>query len=82
MKTLLKTLAARIQRVRLAIAESDLRWMEARVPASLREQRAHVRRLADSIDSLEADCCNPCPDVVTTEHIRATCERRLKGALL
>lgn len=82
MKTLLKTLAAQIQRVRLAIAESDLRWMEARAPISLREQRAHVRRLAESLDGLEADLCNPAPDVVTTDDIRHAVERRLKGAVL
>lgn len=54
MKTLIATLRRAVTRARLAIAASDLAWMEARAPRCLREQRAHVRALAEQLDALDA----------------------------
>lgn len=90
MKTLIATLRRAVTRARLAIAESDLAWMEARAPRCLREQRAHVRALAEQLDTLEAGLCNPCPAdeapalrrAPSAEDIRARTERKLKEALL
>lgn len=88
MKTLIATLRRAVTRARLAIAESDLAWMEARAPRCLREQRAHVRALADQLDTLEGGLCDPCPDIparpytITAEDVRARAERTLKEALL
>ena len=90
MKTLIATLRRAVTRARLAIAASDLAWMEARAPRCLREQRAHVRALADQLDALEAGLCNPCPAepapflrrAPSAEDIRARTERKLKEALL
>ena len=39
MQPLIATLRRAVTRARLAIAESDLAWMEARAPRCLREQR-------------------------------------------
>ena len=44
---------------RLAIAESDLAWMEARGPFALRQPRAHVRALAAPHASRAARLCEP-----------------------
>lgn len=90
MKTLIATLRCAVTRARLAIAESDLAWMEARAPRCLREQRAHVRALAEQLDTLEAGLRNPCPAdaapalrrAPSAEDIRARTERKLKEALL
>ena len=90
MKTLIATLRRAVTRARLAIAERDLAWMEARAPRCLREQRAHVRALAEQLDTLEAGLCDPChaepaPNLrraPTAEDIRARTERMLKEALL
>ena len=91
MQTLIATLRRAVTRARLAIAESDLAWMEARAPRCLREQRAHVAALADQLDHLEAGLCNPCPAdpapflrraPTSAEDIRARTERKLKEALL
>lgn len=88
MKTLIATLRRAVTRARLAIAESDLAWMESRGPFALRQQRAHVRALAEQLDTLEADLCDPCPAspprpyAVTADDVRARIERNLKEALL
>lgn len=90
MKTLITTVRRAITRARLAIAEHDLAWMQARAPICLREQRAHVRALAEQLDILEAGLCNPCPAdaapalrrAPSAEDIRARAERKLKEALL
>lgn len=88
MQTLIATLRRAVTRARLAIAESDLAWMEARAPRCLREQRAHVRALAEQLDTLEAGLCDPCPATparpytITAEDVRARAERTLKEALL
>lgn len=90
MKTLIATLRRAVTRARLAIAESDLAWMEARGPFALRQQRAHVRALAEQLDTLEAGLCDPCPAepapflrrTPSAEDIRARTERKLKEALL
>ena len=86
MKTLIATLRRAVTRARLAIAESDLAWMEARAPRCLREQRAHVRALADQLDTLEAGLCDPCPaeprPTPRADDVRARIERNLKEALL
>ena len=42
---MLLRLFSAIRRLRLAIAESDLRWMEAHAPAALAQQRARVLAL-------------------------------------
>jgi hypothetical protein len=80
MRTLINTLRRAITRGRLAIAQNDLAWMEARAPLCLREQRAHVRALATRLDRLEAGTCNPTPP--TAEEVLARAERRLKEVLL
>lgn len=80
MKTLLNTLQRSITRVRLALAASDLAFMEARAPAALADQRAHVHALAAHLDRLEAGTCDPTP--ATAEEVRARAERRLKEVLL
>jgi hypothetical protein len=86
MKTLIATLRRAVTRARLAIAESDLAWMEDRAPRCLREQRAHVRALAEQLDTLEAGLCDPCPaeaiPAARAEDVRARIERNLKEALL
>lgn len=80
MRTLINTLRRAITRGRLAIAQNDLAWMEARAPLALADQRAHVRALAARLDRLEAGTCNPTPP--TAEEVRARAERRLKEVLL
>lgn len=86
MKTLIATLRRAVTRARLAIAESDLAWMEDRGPRCLREQRAHVAALADQLDHLEAGLCDPCPaeprPTPRADDVRARIERNLKEALL
>lgn len=86
MQTLIATLRRAVTRARLAIAESDLAWMEARAPRCLREQRAHVRALAEQLDTLEAGLCDPCPaeprPSPRADDVRARIERNLKEALL
>ena len=90
MKTLLATLRRAVTRARLAIAESDLAWMEARGPFALRQQRAHVRALAEQLDTLEAGLCVPRPPPAPppprptprADDVRARIERNLKEALL
>lgn len=76
MKTLIATLRRAVTR--------------ARGPFALRQQRAHVRALAEQLDSLEAGLCDPCPAdpapflrrTPSAEDIRARTERKLKEALL
>lgn len=83
MRTLINTLRRAITRGRLAIAQNDLAWMEARAPLCLREQRAHVRALADQLDTLESGLCAPSqPSRPTADEVRARAERKLKEALL
>lgn len=86
MKTLIATLRRAVTRARLAIAESDLAWMEARGPFALRQQRAHVRALAEQLDLLEAGLCDPCHAELRptprADDVRARIERNLKEALL
>jgi len=56
----IRRLARRINRIRLAIAESELAWIEARAPGSIEYQRQQVQRLrcklatADLIASADA----------------------------
>lgn len=42
---MLQRLLAALRRVRLVIAESDLRWMEAHAPSAIAQQRARVLAL-------------------------------------
>lgn len=86
MRPLITTLRRAVTRARLAMAASDLAFMEARAPHALAQQRAHVRALADRLDTLEAGLCNPCPAEPTptarADDVRARIERELKEALL
>lgn len=56
----IRRLARRINRMRLEIAESELRWIEARAPQTIAEHRKAVQRLrcklatADLLDSADA----------------------------
>lgn len=61
-------------RFRLAIAESDLAFMEARQAAALREQRARVRALSRRLARAER--------LTSAEDVRRGAERRAKEALL
>lgn len=83
MQTLIATLRRAVTRARLAMASSDLAFMEARAPHALAQQRAHVRALANQLDTLESGLCAPSQSRrLSAEEVRARTERRLKEALL
>lgn len=70
----LQRIAARVRRVRLAIAERDLAWMETVGAMRLAERRAHV---ADLRAQVVRDTVR-----ISTEQIVARSEAALKRYLL
>lgn len=71
---LMSRLVNSLIRFRLAIAESDLAFMEARQVAALREQRARVRALSRRLGRAQ--------QVMSAEDVRRRAERNAKGVLL
>lgn len=64
-----------VRRLRLAMAESDLHWMEGRAPVAIAQQQARVAALRRSL-AMSA----PTPDSV--DQIRHRIERQAKRVLL
>lgn len=65
-----RRLARHINRVRLAMAESDLAFLEARAPITIAEQRAAVQRLRCKVATDEL--------VASADAIARKAERRIK----
>lgn len=66
----IRRLARRINRMRLALAESDLAWVEARAPRSIDEHRAAVQRLRCKVATDEL--------VASSDAIARRAERKIK----
>jgi hypothetical protein len=66
----IRRLARRINRMRLAMAESDLAFLEARAPVTIAEQRAAVQRLRAKVEITEL--------VASADAIARRAERKIK----
>lgn len=75
MKNPLSPIVLLARRLRLQAAEADLEYMEARAPAAIAEQRAHVNRL-------RARAAVPPLPPISAEMIRDRIERDAKRVLL